>query len=165
MDHVMIERSTGNDAELLSLVRLLTRTRNHEKIPASHSRATVRARLIDSFPETNLRVVETKIGWIGLAWSERGLVSLQLPRSTRAVAERILQREYPNGVWREGAPVKMLRELREYAEGRRRAFELPLDWSSIKPFQRAVLKATSTIPFGETRSYGWVSPLTPRPEW
>ena len=70
---------------------------------------------------------------------------------------RILQREYPQGVWREGAPAEMLRELKEYAEGRRRAFELPLDWSSIKPFQRAVLKATSTIPFGETRSYGWVA--------
>lgn len=157
MDHVMIERSAGYDADLLPLVRMLTRVRRHERIPVSQQRVTVRARLIESLAETSLRVVETKIGWIGLAWSARGLVSLQLPRPSRNAAERILQREYPNGVWREGAPVNMLRELKEYAQGRRRAFELPLDWSSIKPFQRAVLKATRTIPFGETRSYGWVA--------
>ena len=157
MDNAMIDRSVGNDANLLLLVRMLTRVRKHEKIPAAQQRLAVRTRLIESFAETSLRVVETKIGWIGLAWSARGLVSLQLPRSTQAAAERILQREYPQGAWSARAPAEMLRELKEYAEGRRRAFELPLDWSSIKPFQRAVLKATSTIPFGETRSYGWVA--------
>ena len=157
MDHVMIGRLAEHDADLLPLVRMLTRVRKQEKIPAPQQRLALRARLIESFAETNLRVVETKIGWIGLAWSARGLVSLQLPRSTQAAAERILQREYPQGAWRASAPAEMLRELKEYAEGRRRAFELPLDWSSIKPFQRAVLKATSTIPFGETRSYGWVA--------
>jgi len=157
MDHVMIGRLAEHDADLLPLVRMLTRVRKQEKIPAPQQRLALRARLIESFAETNLRVVETKIGWIGLAWSARGLVSLQLPRSTQAAAERILQREYPQGAWSARAPAEMLRELKEYAEGRRRAFELPLDWSSIKPFQRAVLKATSTIPFGETRSYGWVA--------
>ena len=157
MNNAMIERSVRHDASLLPLVRMLTRVREHEKIPAARQRPAVRARLIESFAETSLRVVETKIGWIGLAWSGRGLVSLQLPRSTRAAAVRILQREYPEGVWRSSAPAEMLRELKEYADGRRRAFELPLDWSSIKPFQRAVLKATNTIPFGETRSYGWVA--------
>ena len=157
MNNAMIERSVRHDASLLPLVRMLTRVHAHEKLPAPRQRSAVRARLIESFAETSLRVVETKIGWIGLAWSGRGLVSLQLPRSTRAAAVRILQREYPEGVWRSSAPAEMLRELKEYADGRRRAFELPLDWSSIKPFQRAVLKAASTIPFGETRSYGWVA--------
>jgi methylated-DNA-[protein]-cysteine S-methyltransferase len=61
------------------------------------------------------------------------------------------------------APSEMLRELREYAAGRRRAFDLPLDWSSIKPFQRAVLKAASHIPFGETRSYGWIAQKIGKP--
>ena len=157
MDSAMIERSVGRDARLLPLARMLARVRKHERIPATEQRLALRARLIESYGETSLRVVETKIGWIGLAWSARGLVTLQLPKSTRAAAVRTLQREYPQGVWREDASPEMLREIREYAEGRRRAFELPLDWSSIKPFQRAVLKATSTIPFGETRSYGWVA--------
>ncbi|HEX7588200.1 MAG TPA: hypothetical protein VF478_07790, partial [Anaerolineae bacterium] len=113
MNNAMIERSLRHDASLVPLVRMLTRVHAHEKIPAPWQRLAVRARLIESFAETSLRVVETKIGWIGLAWSGRGLVSLQLPRSTRAAALRILQREYPEGVWRTSAPAEMLRELKE----------------------------------------------------
>ena len=72
MDNAMIDRSVGNDTNLIPLVRVLTRVRKHEKIPAAQQRLAVRARLIESYAETNLRVVETKIGWIGLAWSARG---------------------------------------------------------------------------------------------
>jgi len=151
------------DMNLHGLARMLTKMRRDEVIPASPQRAAIRARLLESFTETSLTVIETRIGWIGLAWTSRGLVSLQLPRSTRAQALRDLQREYPEGVWRDSAPDEMLRELKEYAAGRRRAFDLPLDWSSIKPFQRAVLKAASHIPFGETRSYGWIAQQIGKP--
>jgi methylated-DNA-[protein]-cysteine S-methyltransferase len=157
MENALIERTVKHDVSLLSVARMLTHARKLERIPVSPRRAAIRARLIESVAETNMTLVETKIGWIGLAWSARGLVSLQLPRPSRAAALRNFQREYPQGVWRDHAPAEMLRELKEYAEGRRRAFELRLDWSSIKPFQRAVLKAASTIPFGETRSYGWIA--------
>lgn len=157
MNSRLIERAVKNEADLFLVARRLSDARQAERIPAPRQRAALRARLIDSFTETNLTVVATKIGWIGLAWSARGLVSLQLPRPARAAALRELQREHPNGVWRDRAPEEMLRELTEYAAGRRRAFELSLDWSSIKPFQRAVLRAASHIPFGETRSYAWIA--------
>jgi methylated-DNA-[protein]-cysteine S-methyltransferase len=46
------------------------------------------------------------------------------------------------------------RELDEFFAGKRRGFDLPLDWSMVKPgFTRSVLEATATIPFGETTSY------------
>jgi O-6-methylguanine DNA methyltransferase len=157
MNNELVERTLNHDVRLLSVSRMLARARKLERIPASTRRAAIRGRLMELVPETNLTLIETKIGWLGLAWSARGLVSLQLPRPSRAVAIRDLQREYPRGVWQDRAPAEMLRELKEYTEGRRRAFALPLDWSSIKPFQRAVLKAASTIPFGETRSYGWIA--------
>ena len=157
MDEELIGRVVKNDAALSALAGTLSRMRRRARIPASQNRAAVRGRLVDSFAETDLAIIETRIGWIGLAWNSRGLVALNLPRSTRGRARRDLQREYPDGIVREQAPSEMLRELREYAEGRRRAFDLPLDWSSIKPFQRAVLQAASTIPFGETRSYRWIA--------
>ncbi len=163
MTSSLIERAVKRDADLLAVARRLNAARQDERIPAPQHRAAIRARLIDSFAETSLTVVATKIGWIGLAWSPRGLVSLQLPRAARAAALRDLQREHPHGVWRDRAPDEMLRELTEYAAGRRRAFELPLDWLSIKPFQRAVLKAASHIPFGETRSYGWIAQKIGKP--
>lgn len=163
MGNELLERTVKNDVSLLSIAQILTNARKHEKIPVSSQRVTIRARLMESFVETNLTLVETKIGWIGLAWSTRGLVSLQLPRASRAAALRDLQREHPKGVWRDRAPAEMLRELREYAVGRCSKFTIPLDWSSIKPFQRAVLKAASTIPFGETRSYGWIAQKIGKP--
>jgi methylated-DNA-[protein]-cysteine S-methyltransferase len=44
-------------------------------------------------------------------------------------------------------------ELNEYFSGRRNQFAVPLDFSGLTPFSRAVLKATSHVPFGETRTY------------
>ena len=44
-------------------------------------------------------------------------------------------------------------QLREYFEGRRRKFELPLAPAGTD-FQRRVWRALATIPFGETISYG-----------
>ena len=45
------------------------------------------------------------------------------------------------------------RELDEYFAGRRREFDLPLDWRLTGGFTRKVLRETARIPFGETRSY------------
>jgi methylated-DNA-[protein]-cysteine S-methyltransferase len=46
------------------------------------------------------------------------------------------------------------RELDEYFEGRRRDFDLELDWALVRaPFRRAVLQACAQIPFGATRTY------------
>jgi methylated-DNA-[protein]-cysteine S-methyltransferase len=46
------------------------------------------------------------------------------------------------------------RELDEYFEGRREAFDLPLDWALSTPgFRRRVLQECARIPFGATRTY------------
>ena len=45
------------------------------------------------------------------------------------------------------------RQLKEYFEGRRSVFSLLLDPIGTE-FQKSVWRALSTIPFGETRSYG-----------
>jgi methylated-DNA-[protein]-cysteine S-methyltransferase len=48
------------------------------------------------------------------------------------------------------------RQLGEYFAGRRRAFELQLDFAGTH-FQRQVWGALLTIPYGETRSYGQIA--------
>ncbi len=140
-----------------SIEQMLTAMHQREKIPPSLHRATIRTRLLESFPETNLAVFETRIGWVGIVFSDRGIITLHLPRVSRAHALRNLQNEFPRGVLVAHAPANIARELREYALGRRREFDLLLDWSAVKPFQHAVLLAARTIPFGETRSYGWIA--------
>jgi methylated-DNA-[protein]-cysteine S-methyltransferase len=44
-------------------------------------------------------------------------------------------------------------ELNEYFSGKRSHFAVPLDFSGLTPFSRAVLDATANVPFGETRTY------------
>jgi methylated-DNA-[protein]-cysteine S-methyltransferase len=47
-----------------------------------------------------------------------------------------------------------LRQLDEYLRGARKAFDLPVDWSLLRPFQRKVLQIVFAIPYGQTRTYG-----------
>lgn len=146
-----------------SIDQILTTMKKHETIPPSTRRAAIRARVIELFVETNLAVFDTQIGWIGVAWNTRGIVALDLPRGSREQILRALRHEFPDGVVRAGAPAEIERELRAYAAGHLREFHVPLDWSAIKSFQRAVLETANKIPFGETRSYGWIAQQIGKP--
>lgn len=130
--------------------------RQRERIPTSVRRAAIRARLLKRYDEMNLAVIETSLGWIGVAFSERGIAGVQL-RASRARTLADLQRDFPKATVVDAAPLEIARELREYAEGRRREFELTLDLSRLKPFQREVLRVADSIKYGETRTYGWVA--------
>lgn len=44
-------------------------------------------------------------------------------------------------------------QLEEYFSGRRKTFTLPVDLSTLTPFQRQVLAVTRRIPWGQVRSY------------
>lgn len=49
------------------------------------------------------------------------------------------------------------RQLDEYFDGDRRAFDLTLDWRLVRGFTRAALEAVCDIPYGETAGYGEVA--------
>jgi methylated-DNA-[protein]-cysteine S-methyltransferase len=49
------------------------------------------------------------------------------------------------------------RQLDEYFGGRRRGFELPIDWALAGDFARRVLGRTARIPYGEVATYGDVA--------
>jgi methylated-DNA-[protein]-cysteine S-methyltransferase len=48
-------------------------------------------------------------------------------------------------------------ELDEYFGGRRSEFDVPLDWGHMPPFQRAVLEATASVPFGHVDTYAGIA--------
>lgn len=49
------------------------------------------------------------------------------------------------------------RELEEYFHGRRRRFELELDWRLLTDFGQRVLRATAAIPYGSVSTYRQVA--------
>lgn len=51
----------------------------------------------------------------------------------------------------------LIERLRGYFAGQRVAFKDELDLSAATAFQREVWQLTRLIPYGETKSYGWVA--------
>lgn len=56
------------------------------------------------------------------------------------------------------------RELEEYFDGRRRSFEVPLDWRLSAGFRSEVLHHLPEISYGATASYAAVAALTGSPK-
>ncbi|HEY5188983.1 MAG TPA: methylated-DNA--[protein]-cysteine S-methyltransferase [Solirubrobacteraceae bacterium] len=103
--------------------------------------------------------MDTAVGRLLLACTPLGLVRIdylegdqedeRLADLARRVSPRVL-----------AAPRKLdraRRELDEYLEGRRRAFELALDQRLMSDFGRRVLAATAAIPYGLTSTYAEVA--------
>jgi methylated-DNA-[protein]-cysteine S-methyltransferase len=49
------------------------------------------------------------------------------------------------------------RQINEYFEGKRQAFDLSLDLSGVPAFQQEALKATLAIPYGQTATYAEIA--------
>jgi methylated-DNA-[protein]-cysteine S-methyltransferase len=108
---------------------------------------------------------ETPLGPLVLGATATGLVRVGLPNEAEdAVLEELAARVSPR-VLRAPQPslARARRELDEYFGGRRRSFEVPLDWRLTQGFRRDVLRATARIPFGRTASYAEVAASAGRP--
>jgi O-6-methylguanine DNA methyltransferase len=96
---------------------------------------------------------ETPIGKLWLAVSEFGLVAIE-EGLTQAEFEAYLVKRFKRPVQPDLPRVlEAARQIDAYLSGHRRAFNLLIDWSVLRPFQQAVLQATCEIPYGETCTY------------
>ena len=104
-------------------------------------------------------VEDSPIGRLLLAATPRGLVRISYTDhfGVGASLEEIAARVSPRVLEDPAALDEPRRQLEEYFAGRRRSFELPLDWALVGPFGRRVLGRTAQIPFGEVETYGAVA--------
>jgi len=108
---------------------------------------------------------DSPLGALILGATAEGLVRVGLPSEGEdAVLEELARRISPR-VLRVGrsAVTQARRELDEYFAGRRRAFEVALDWRLTRGFRHDVLRATARIPYGRTLSYRQVAADAGRP--
>ncbi|MDD5509987.1 MAG: methylated-DNA--[protein]-cysteine S-methyltransferase [Dehalococcoidales bacterium] len=102
-------------------------------------------------------IFSTRMGWMGIMGSAQGVLSIILPRSSRQQARELLG----NRIRYTPAPPHLfddlVERLKDYIDGRRVDFPDRLDLSGATPFQHAVWETTKLIPYGETRTYAWVS--------
>jgi methylated-DNA-[protein]-cysteine S-methyltransferase len=116
---------------------------------------------VGSFSHT---AFDTPLGPVALAATDSGVIRCNLPGSDPdALVEEVIAR---TGLApEEGGELvdDAADQLIGFLEGDLREFDLPLDWQLIGGFHREVLKATRTVPYGETASYGEVAALAGAP--
>jgi methylated-DNA-[protein]-cysteine S-methyltransferase len=115
------------------------------------------AMLISMMSAVEFALFDTAIGHCGIAWSERGVIGVQLPeRRERATRER-LQRRYPDA--QESPPPHHIQQIIDDITGLLRGEPhdlsiIALDLEGVPPFHQQVYAIARTIPPGATLSYG-----------
>ena len=103
-------------------------------------------------------VFETALGFMGLAWSEKGVTRLFLAEKNAAAIERRLLRAVESGPaggrlpsWVEG----LIAAIKAYAGGSQVEFStVPVDLAGVDAFRLAIYAAARKLGFGETTTYG-----------
>jgi methylated-DNA-[protein]-cysteine S-methyltransferase len=112
----------------------------------------------EGLADVSYTVADSPFGRLLLVATRRGLVRVAFPEEEpEGVLERISRRLSPRIVESRAPLDPVRRELEEYFAGRRRAFDVDLDWSLIGPFGMRVLRVTSEIPYGGVLSYAEVA--------
>jgi methylated-DNA-[protein]-cysteine S-methyltransferase len=108
-------------------------------------------------------VVETPIGELLVAASDHGLAAVSYDTEPEAHLERLARIAGPRVLRAPRSVDAARRELDEYFEGRRRAFDLALDLRALPPFTVSVLEELAKVPYGETTTYGALAARVGRP--
>jgi methylated-DNA-[protein]-cysteine S-methyltransferase len=102
-------------------------------------------------------VFKTKLGWIGVLSSMAGLRAVTLPQNTQKQALNSLGEQAKQAVLSPEIFSNLTEKFQDYYSGKKTLFTHELDFSNASAFQKQVWQAARLIPYGETRSYGWIA--------
>jgi methylated-DNA-[protein]-cysteine S-methyltransferase len=105
----------------------------------------------------NYTVFATEFGWVAIAGSEEGLSRITLPQPSRAKAQAHIASLLPQSVAEPSFFGDLILRLQMYFKGERVNFPDALDLSGTTAFQGDVWRLARSIPYGETRTYGWIA--------
>ncbi len=118
--------------------------------PSAHSPSNTAASIL--FP--------TDFGVCGLAWNDAGLSAFQLPEAMESSTAQSL-RAKSKGETTVAPPAwvqKVIERVQKHLSGHLDDFaDVPIDWSQVSDFQRAVYEQALTIKPGYKRSYGEIA--------
>lgn len=127
--------------------------------PADAAAAAVRF-AANAPADVHYALVDSPIGTLVAASTPRGLATLSYEDfhgGVDAVLDALARKLSPRMLESPARLDDVRRELDEYFAGRRRDFDLAIDWSLASAFGQRILKATAAIPFGELSTYGAVA--------
>jgi methylated-DNA-[protein]-cysteine S-methyltransferase len=121
--------------------------------------AADRAGLVD----VAVGAVDSPVGELFVAVTERGLVRLAYDPAELQVLEDLAARISPRVVAASTRVDPVRRELDEYFAGRRRRFDLSVDLSLTSAWGQRVLEATARVPAGQVTTYGALAAKVGKP--
>lgn len=119
--------------------------------------------------KTTSTVYWSNLVWDGkkmhIAASSKGLCCIIWPKEPFEDLENWVRKHFPKAslVHDPERLAPYARQLEEYFEGQRRAFDIPLDLRGTE-FQRTVWQALQEIPYGTTKSYSDIAKAINRPK-
>lgn len=102
-------------------------------------------------------LLATAAGQVRVALSPKGLCGLRLPRRGSC-------RRRGSSAGLDAMLRRLLRDLRDYFDGKEVKFSYPMDLGGATNFQRAVWRALRRIPHGQTRTYAEIARAVGRPK-
>lgn len=100
-----------------------------------------------------VKYTNTKIGNMAIIEEDNKMIEIQI---NQEIKEHILQKDTP--LLKEAE-----KQLLEYLEGKRKAFDVPLNPKGTK-FMQEVWTALQEIPYGETKTYGQIAQIIGKPK-
>lgn len=136
-----------------------------EHLAALHARLSAAADA-DGVLDVAYRTVDTPVGPLLLAATSAGLVRVAYANEDHDTVLQMLAAAISPRILR--APARLdgvATQLEEYFAGRRRAFDVALDWRLSTGFRSTVLHHLATdVGYGQTASYGAVARLAGSPK-
>ena len=111
-------------------------------------------------------LVDSPIGPLLIGATSRGLcqISFDADREPDAELEQLAGRFGTRVLRVPGRLDAARRQLDDYFEGHRRAFELEIDLTGVPAFQQEVLRELALVPYAETTTYGGLAKRVGRPK-
>ena len=108
-------------------------------------------------------IVDSPVGPLLVAASERGLLRVSFDPDPERELEQLGRIAGPRVLRAPRAVDNVRRELDEYFEQRRDAFDLTLDLRDLTPFSLRVLGELALVPYGATSTYGELAARAGKP--
>lgn len=103
-------------------------------------------------------LIETPIGWMGVLASDSGLTRATLPRPTPTESLSLLGTSGLRAAHRPELFDRLREKLAAYFDGGEVSFDQErIDLGGATEFSRAAWAACQNIPYGQTRTYGWLA--------
>lgn len=119
--------------------------------------------LIKSRKELHYSIFNTSWGWMGIIYSEKGIRKIFLPEPSYDSLCQIVESQIQSDQFDKNCTHVIIDKLVAYLNGEIISFDVPLDLPQATKFQQEVRQATCSIPYGETRTYSWISQHTDHP--